>query len=175
VRTSDSVSVPKGLKAATVYKLAEKPGEKDAVVATLPLTAPEGRPREWQATARGLPPGRYAVELAVPEWAGELVGPPGPDGRPTPLRAPLDVTPADQSELVDLTPDLEGLRAITSKTGGRVFDVDSLDDLSAALSAKHATRETVVERPWRRSWGLLGLVVGLLGAEWAVRKWVGLR
>ena len=175
VRSADSVTMPTGLKAATMFKLSEKPGEKDTVVATLPLTAPEGRPREWHAKARGLPPGRYAVELAVPEWAGELVGPPGPDGKPTPLRAPLDVTPPDQSELVDLTPDLEGLRKITTVTGGKIYDVDSLDDLLTSLTSKQATHETVIERPWRRSWGLLGLVVALLGTEWAVRKWVGLR
>jgi hypothetical protein len=174
VRTSETVKPPKGMKTATVIRLPDKPGEKESIATVSPLTVPEGKPRELMTKLRGLAPGRYAVELSVPEWDAELRGSPGADGKVPPLRAPLEIVPPDYAELVDLTPNMDWLQKAARETGGKVHTVDTLDELVESLSAKLATRDAVDERPWRRSWWLFGLVVGLLAVEWIVRKATGL-
>src|SRR5262249_9273082 len=75
---------PEAPAAARVLRLRE--GKPEEAVATVNLTRPEARPRELEAKLRDLPPGQYAVELAIPDLADQLNGPPGPDGRPAPLR-----------------------------------------------------------------------------------------
>ncbi|MFO0937971.1 MAG: hypothetical protein U0798_15825 [Gemmataceae bacterium] len=174
VRTADEVKPPKGLKSAVIVRLPERDGEAERIISSVSLSTPEGRPRDLAARVNGLSPGRYAVELNVPEWAGDLRGSPGPNGQTLPLRAPLEIVPPDYSELIDLTPDRDWLQKAATTTGGKVHTVDTLDELMDSLTAKAATRENVVERPWRRSWLLFAIVIGLLGTEWAIRKWSGL-
>jgi hypothetical protein len=176
VRSTEAVRTPapQSLKGARVIRLSDGPDGKESPAGLVPLTATEGRPRELTATFRDLDPGRYAVELDVPEWADQLRGPPGPDGRSAPLRARFEVLPPDGDEMVELSGNRELLEQIAAASGGQVYTPETLGELAETLTAKVATREEQVRRAARQSWWTLGLFVLLLTTEWVVRKWNGL-
>jgi hypothetical protein len=162
------------LKGARLFKLPEKDGQAERPLALAPLTQPDGRPRDLSGRLRDLGPGKYAVELEIPDWADQLVGPPGPDGRATRLRSTFEVLPPDNEELVELSADLPLLEEIARTTGGKVYTPDKVRELIDQLAAKLATVETQTEYPARKSWLTLAVVLALLAAEWGLRKWAGL-
>lgn len=176
VRATEAVRPlsPRALRGAKVIRLPDGPEGKESPAGLTPLTPVEGRPRELTGTLRDLTPGRYAVELEVPEWADQLRGPPGPDGRAVPPRARFEVLPPDGDELTDLSANRELLEQIATASGGKVYTPESLGELADVLTTKAATREVTVRLPARRSWWVLGLVAALLTAEWSMRKWSGL-
>jgi hypothetical protein len=148
-------------------------GKPDEAVATVPLTRPESRPRELAAQLHGLPPGEYAVELAIPDRANDLTTS-GPNGVMAPLRAWFRVTPRESAELSDLSCDIPLLEEIAAKSGGRVFVAEEAAELAPLLASRSVTRD--VEHEWRlaESWPTLIVLLVLLGFEWAMRKWAGL-
>jgi hypothetical protein len=176
VRTAESVKKlgANALKAARVVRLPAEAGGKETPVGLVPLTNPEGRPRDLSGKVRDLTPGKYAVELDIPEWADELVGPPGPDGRATKLRCNFEVLPPDNEELVDLAANLPLLEELASASGGKVYSIENVHELLEVLAAQTAVREYFVERPLRQSWWVFGVFIALLSLEWALRKWAGL-
>lgn len=176
VRASEGISLPVSgsTRAARILRLPDQPEGAEHLVTVVPLTEPENRPRELTANVDALRPGRYAIELDVPDWSSELAGPPGADGRPAPLRAPFEVTPPDDTELVDLMPDLANLERLARETGGQVHTWETIDELLDTLTSRTATREAAIERPLRRSWWLFGILIALLTSLWVVRKWSGL-
>ncbi len=176
VRTSDAVKKlgPNAIKGARVVRLPEVVGGKETPAGLIPLTHPEGRPRDLSGKAHDLTPGKYAVELEIPEWADQLQGPPGPDGRATKLRCPFEVAPPDNEELVDLAANLSLLEELAQAGNGKVHSIENAKDLIESLAAQSATREYFVERPLRQSWWVLGAFLAFLTLEWVLRKWAGL-
>ena len=82
------------------------------------------------------------------------------------------------AEFADPEPDLGLLRAIAARTGGAVYTVATLDSLRARIAASPAFAPSIVAREvetplWDR-WPLFLLLVGLLAAEWGLRKRWGL-
>lgn len=176
VRTSDAVKKlgPNAMKGARVVRLPEVVGGKETPVGLIPLTHPEGRPRDLSGKAHDLTPGKYAVELEIPEWTDQLQGPPGPDGRATKLRCTFEVAPPDNEELVDLAANLSLLEELAQCGGGKVYSIENAKELIDALTAQSATREYFIERPLRQSWWPLGIFLAFLTLEWILRKWAGL-
>jgi hypothetical protein len=176
VRATEAVRAlsPRAIKGVRVVRLPDGPTGKESPAGLVPLSPTEGRPRELTATLRDLAPGQYAAELEIPEWADQLRGSPGPDGRATPLRARFEVLPPDGAELVDLSADRVLLEQIAAASGGKVYAPETVAELSEMLASRAATREEQVRSPARQSWWLLGLVAALLTAEWVLRKWTGL-
>ncbi len=176
VRTSDAVKKlgPNAIKGARVVRLPEVVGGKETPAGLIPLTHPEGRPRDLAGKAHDLTPGKYAVELEIPEWADQLQGPPGPDGRATKLRCPFEVAPPDNEELVDLAANLTLLEELAQAGNGKVHSIENAKDLIESLAAQSATREYFIERPLRQSWWVLGVFLAFLTLEWILRKWAGL-
>ncbi|MBL8865557.1 MAG: hypothetical protein JNK93_08340 [Planctomycetia bacterium] len=176
VRTSDAVKKlgPNAIKGARVVRLPEVVGGKETPAGLIPLTHPEGRPRDLSGKAHDLTPGKYAVELEIPEWADQLQGPPGPDGRATKLRCPFEVAPPDNEELVDLAANLSLLEELAQAGNGKVHSIENAKDLIESLAAQSATREYFIERPLRQSWWVLGAFLAFLTLEWVLRKWAGL-
>lgn len=165
---------PNSLKGARVIRLPSKEGETEQPLGLTPLQQPESRPRDVMGKVRDLTPGRYAVELEIPDWSDQLQGPVGADGRPSKLRSTFEVLPPDNEEMVELSADLPLLEAIAADSGGKVYQPEQVKELLDQLQAKVAKVDTRVEHPARKSWLMLILVLALLAAEWGIRKWVGL-
>ncbi|HEY2784100.1 MAG TPA: hypothetical protein VGJ05_03920, partial [Fimbriiglobus sp.] len=104
VRAAESLKKlgPGAMKGAKIIRLPDKPDGAEAPAGLIPLANPEGRPRDLAGSAKDLVPGKYAIELVIPDWADKLQGPPGPDGRFAPLRSRFEVLPPDNEELIDL-------------------------------------------------------------------------
>jgi hypothetical protein len=165
---------PNALKGVRLVKLPDRDGEAERPLSLTPLTQPDGRPRDLAGKLRDLTPGKYAVELEIPEWADQLVGPVGPDGRATKLRSTFEVLPPDNEELVELSADMPLLEEIAKSTGGKVYTPDKVKDLLDKLSAQVAKVDTQTEYAARKSWLTLAVVLVLLALEWGLRKWAGL-
>lgn len=176
VRTSDAIKklAPNSMKGARLIRLPDVVGGRESPAGLIPLTHPEGRPRDLSGKAQELSPGKYALELEIPDWADQLQGPPGPDGRATKLRCPFEVAPPDNEELVDLAANLPLLEELAQASGGKVYAIENAKDLIESLAAQSATREYFIEHPLRQSWWILGLFLILITLEWILRKWAGL-
>lgn len=161
-------------KAARLVKLPTVIGSTETAVGLFPMSAPEGRPRDLQCRIPNLTSGRYAVELDIPEWADELIGPPGPDGRSEKLRAYFEVAPQDNEELIDLSANWTLLTELADASKGEVVTPDNSKKILELLSKQTAVRHVTLERPLRNSWAMLLLFLLLLAAEWILRKWIGL-
>jgi hypothetical protein len=165
---------PNSLKGARLIKLPAKDGEAEKVVSLTPLAQPEGRPWDLSGKLRELVPGKYGVELEIPEWADQLIGPVGADGRATKLRSTFEVLPPDNEEVVELSADMPLLEELAAGNNRTVYRPDQVKELIDQLKAKGATVDSRSEFPARKSWFTLFVVLALLGAEWGLRKWVGL-
>jgi hypothetical protein len=157
---------PDALAGARVIELLPDGKERPATLA--PLSRPPARPRLLDGQIRGLPPGNYALELAIPEMAEKLTA----DGKP--LRAHFSVTSPDSRELIDLETNRALLEEIAAKSGGRVFaahEAAELADLLVNRSHPNVERSDLRLYQW---WGTIALVVALLTLEWVGRKMTGL-
>lgn len=146
----------------------------DNAAALVPLTHPEAQPRLLEGKVRDLPPGKYFVELAIPDLADQLVGPVGSDGRPGKLRAPFTVTPRDNGEMIVLAMNRPLLEDIAAKSGGKFYLPENAGELAETLKRQVVTRDGLSERKLWQDWWTLGLFLVLLTAEWVGRKAVGL-
>jgi hypothetical protein len=176
VRAAESVKMlsPNARKATRIVRLPTAVGGAETQVALAPLLIPEGRPRDLQAKLTDLAPGKYAVELDIPEWADELIGPPGVDGRAEKLRAYFEVVPPDNEELIDLSANWTLLQEMADASGGQVVTPENVQAILDKLSTRTATRSVTIDRPLRRSWSVFSILLGLLALEWILRKWIGL-
>lgn len=175
VRAGDAKKLDaQSTKAARVVKLPSKPGETERAVGFVLFVQPEGRPRDWSATVRDLTPGKYAIELDISDWADQLRGPTGPDGRATHLRSYFEVLPAEGEELLDLSANGPLLDELATATGGKVYAPEELDGLIERLKGETSVVEHRITTPLRRSWWRLGVILGLFALEWILRKRNGL-
>ncbi|MFQ3593286.1 MAG: hypothetical protein SNJ82_08880, partial [Gemmataceae bacterium] len=159
---------PNLLAAARVIALPNQPSEKEKSVALVPLSRPPARPRVLEATLRDLPPGSYAVELAIPELADKVQA----EGKP--LRLTFRVAPPQSKEMLRLETNTELLTDLASSSGGRLFAVHQADALRDLLTSR--SRVTVERQPTKlyQGWWMLAVVATLLGLEWLIRKSAGL-
>ena len=137
-----------------------------------PSARSTGKPRLFEATAPPLPRGSYLIRLDVPQLAEALRLPPSSTG--SPLQAPLEVTPRETSERVELAASRAPLEVLARATGGRVLADHEADQLPPLLHAR--SRETVrtARTPLWDGPGALLLFFAILTVEWVVRKRVGL-
>jgi hypothetical protein len=155
-------------------RILRRSGDKEEAVALVPLHRKEAQPRVLEGRLRDLPAGQYAVELAIPELADKLNGPPGPDGTSSPLRAAFTVMPPESDEKIELATNWPLLEELAAKSGGKVFTPENAAELVDLLTQQAATRTERVDTPLWQWWGTLVVLLALLTAEWVWRKLVGL-
>ncbi len=150
------------------------------MVALVPLGRRDAQPRVLEGRVRDLPPGEYAVELVIPEFADKLLAKAGPPGKPgtgeagKPMRASFTMKPPDSKEMIDLETRWPLLEEIAAKSGGKVFtaeDAGQLVNLLVNQSVPYSERHEQKLWQW---WVLLVLMLALLTVEWAGRKLAGL-
>jgi hypothetical protein len=170
---------PDLLAAARILKPG-KDGKAEQAVALVPLSRRQAQPRVLEGQVRDLPPGEYAVELVIPDFADKLLAKAGPPGKPgageagKPMRAHFTRKPPDSREMIDLETRWPLLEEIAARSGGKVFtpeDASQLVDLLVNQSVAHSERNEQKLWQW---WVLLVLVLTLLTIEWAGRKLAGL-
>ena len=116
----------------------------------------EGR---YRAALAGLPPGDYVVEGHARLAGNDL----GSD------RAEMSVAPY-RMEFENPAPDFELLRRIARESGGRFFTLEEAAALPDLLQLDPVAERSGREWPWLGSPAVLVLLLGLLGAEWALRR-----
>jgi hypothetical protein len=159
---------------AAVRIVRTRDGQPDDGIAQIDLQRMEARPREMQATARDLPPGKYVAELVIPDLGDQLLGPPGPDGTRSPLRAPFTVSARPSLEMIDVATNIPLLEEIAAKSGGKVFTAENAAELADLLAQKTAVREYRTDTKLWQAWPTLVAFLLLLTLEWLARKWAGL-
>jgi len=145
---------------------------------TIRITNPSGATRELTASLDDRRAGRFTSTMEAPQRglyrvdvdarrAGELLG----SAREWVLAGGADREMADPRMNDDV------LRRIASETGGAMLTAASLGELPERLTAA-ASQVVAGARRERDLWHspfVFLLIVTLLGAEWALRRWWGLR
>ena len=170
VRLSDKVKklAPNALAGARLYRKTKADGSEESVVLA-PLKPHPFVPGELDGLQANLPPGDYAMELAIPDIEEKLNG---PDGKK--LRAAFKVLPPDTGEMLNLATNWERMKEIAQKSGGETYSADRAGELIDKLKTRTATREETTDKRLWQSWWVLLPLLGLLACEWVVRKWAGL-
>jgi hypothetical protein len=162
---------PEALAGARFFQIIDgQPRE----VALATLTPREAQPRVLEAKVANLPPGQYAVELAIPDLEGKLQGAPGPDGKPRPLRAVFTIDPTGNAEMNELATNWPLLEELASKSGGQFFTPDQVSELAKRLTSRAVTKPEYDENRLWQWWPMLVLLLILLTLEWVGRKMAGL-
>jgi hypothetical protein len=162
---------PDALAGARLFQMVDgKPKE----VALATLTHREAQPRVLEAKVHHLPPGQYAIELAIPDLEGKLQGKPGPDGTAQPLRALFTINPTGNEEMSELASNWPLLEELAVKSGGEFFTPDQATELAQKLTSRAVTRPEHEENRLWQWWPMLVLLLVLLTLEWAGRKVAGL-
>jgi hypothetical protein len=131
----------------------------------VPAGAPEsGR---YETIVDDLPPGEYELRLSL----GGVYG-----GGGARADAPLKVTIRETfaAEMSNIAGDDARLRRIASGSGGEFVRLENVSELPGKLRANREKQPQFVEyRLWDSPY-LYALVLGCLGAEWALRKRLGI-
>jgi len=166
----ESVSVSAYLKDES-----DQPLEAQEVKVEVSVNGKPGRPLTLRRASNQ--PGRYVGQLTAQplgDWRLRVADPgSGGDSGGSKLRWPSAefevVRPL--AETADVTLNETQLAELAAASGGKVFRIDQLDELVAAIDPPRATVELRdTPRPiWDNRLTLL-VLVGLLSIEWAVRK-----
>lgn len=121
------------------------------------LDRDRNRASEYFGNFRVALPGRYRIELNVPDTNDKATG-------------EVDVL-VPQREFASLTQDVAALKTLTDGTGGGYFTPAEIGKLPALMpsSGQEFVIDQRIKELWDRPW-VLWLLVGLLGLEWLLRK-----
>ena len=145
------------------YRPSEQPGQTvllagpEGAPRPLELAPVSGRPGVYRGTFQAERPGSYRAWI---EEAGTRV-----------VGAEFEVV-LPSRESANPAPDPEALAEIASLSGGRAVHVVELSALRAEFPGGEERREPISSQlldAWD-NWGTLLLALGLLGAEWVLRK-----
>ncbi len=85
----------------------------------------------------------------------------------------IEVKTDPDLEMRDVVPDAPLMRRVASATGGEVFSLGQIDQISKSINRRISTQTRRIERNiWCSQYFYL-LIAGLLGFEWSVRKLTG--
>jgi hypothetical protein len=170
---------PDLLAAARILKPG-KPGTSEKTVALVPLSRRAAQPRVLEGRIRDLPPGEYAIELELPDYADKLLAKAMPPGKHSvgepgkPMRASFIVRPPEGKEMIDLETRWPLLEEIAAKSGGKVFTPEDAGELVELLVRQSVPYSEHYEQKLWQWWVVLVLVLAFLTLEWAGRKLAGL-
>jgi hypothetical protein len=162
---------PDLLAAARVLQTG-KSGGTDKAVALVPLNRRAAQPRVLEGQVRSLPPGEYAVELVMPDYADKLSAKAGPPDKS--MRAHFTIRPPESQEMIDLETRWPLLEELAAESGGKVFTPENAGELIDLLVQQSVTYSEHYEQKLWQWWVVLVLVLAFLTIEWTSRKWAGL-
>lgn len=155
----DSSGLP--AEATLVQAVAVRDGQ---AVSSVSLVADPVFPGLFRGQWDALPPGTYAIRLQATGFPAEALA----------LETSVQVVAPPAAESIDVTRDESMLRQLAERTGGRYVPEERAAEMWDLIELERTGRvvETVNEL-WQSGWWL-AVVMGLLGAEWWLRKKAGL-
>lgn len=152
----------------------------DDVQATFEVTGPKGGKSRLYAEPSLKEPGLYEATYFSPESGAFTATATAEQLRPGQAALPLGnkVTGwsslPTQAEWQSLAPNWALMEQVAHSTGGKVLKLDELSQLPQLLQNLDVPiKETLITPLWHTPW-FFGLVIGLLGAEWLLRRRGGL-
>jgi len=133
---------------------------KNVQTQTLSVIGQAGSGR-YDAIVSDLPEGDYTLKLDTRD-------------DDTTVELPLHVAASVEDEMVDLSGDEKFLRRLAESSGGEVVPMDQLAHLPEKLKGRRSDQAQLAEATLWDSPYLFGFVLACLGAEWALRKRLGL-
>jgi uncharacterized membrane protein len=149
---------------ARVLDKSFRPVKAEKVVAE--VAVPEAEPSEVELRAVPSQQGMFAGEWLAPETGDYTVTVKGEEAEG---RARFAVR-MPQLEFDNPAMDEEVMAAVAARSGGKFFRLAELDGLVEAIARSRPMITEEDESPLWDTWGMLVLLVLVLGAEWAVRK-----
>jgi hypothetical protein len=148
-------------------------------VAVIPLNSKPAQPSTFEARVANLPEGDYEVQLEMPAVADKLLATSVPGNvqeksPPGPIKASFTVSPPDSSEMLDLSTNRPLMEELASKSGGKVYTAEDVEELMDQLVNQSIPETEYFEQKLWQWWVILAVVASLLTVEWVVRKWSGL-
>jgi hypothetical protein len=148
-------------------------------VAVVPLSRKPAQPSTFEARVANLPEGDYEVRLEMPAVADKLLASTAPSNvqektPPEPIKASFTVSPPESSEMLDLSTNHPLLEELASKSGGKVYTPEDVQELVNRLVSQGIPETEYFEQRLWQWWVVLVVVASLLTVEWVVRKWSGL-
>jgi hypothetical protein len=148
-------------------------------VAVVPLNRKPAQPSTFEARVANLPEGDYEVQLEMPAVADKLLASPAPANvqektQPGPIKASFTMSPPESSEMLDLSTNRPLLEELASKSGGKVYTPEDVQELADRLVSQSIPETEYFEQKLWQWWVILAVVASLLTVEWVVRKWSGL-
>lgn len=167
-RVLDDNGVPTPAETQTL--LVEKEGQPIATLVMPESTGGAGG--RFNVTVTDLPEGTYQLRLDTrPETTRPTTGPTTRADGPV---LQVVVGRNSDAERSDLSGDDEFLKQLATSTGGEFFSIDQIDLLPSRLDAARKKQPQFVETSLWDSPYLFVFVLGCLGAEWGLRKRLGL-
>ncbi len=163
--SDDAPGVQGGLLvAARVFKKGDDGKVSGEAIAVVPLRPRPDQPRTFEAISPPLPQGSYLIRLEVPQLGADAPK----------AEAPLEVSPRDTPERIELSANRDPLDRLAATTGGKVFLDADAGELPGLLKGRTLERVRTEETSlWDRPWALV-LFFAVLTCEWVLRKRAGL-
>jgi len=145
----------------------------DATI-SLRVTDPDGATRAVVPTLQDPRAGRYVIPFRFDHGGVYRVDADARSGE-TPLGTATRyvLVGGTDVEMADLALNEPVLQRLAAATGGRYLQASETDELRGLLRVGEADPATEMKDLWHNAWTLLG-IMGLLAAEWVVRRRVGL-
>ena len=176
VRANETMPLPKDTRAqAKVYR--QNVDGSEALDAVVPLAVNPRLANLLEAKVRlgcrGLSDGARHSRFQ------RCAGAPGDGKSPSPKgRDGFRVVPRDNRELLDLSANWPLMQTLADRSNGKLYTPENVEDLLDRLARRIERIEHHEEsKPWQDEpmvWWLFGIVLGMLTAEWAWRRWLDL-
>ena len=161
---------------ARLYRQLE--GKPEELVREVSLTPKESQPNLLEAKASPLAPGLYRMELDIAPYRAQITAPGEDADAPQKGRDLFRVLPRENTEMLDLSVNATLLESLAQRSNGKVYTPEMIDELLGNLARRIERSEKRDEaKPWQHEpmvWWMMGLLLGLLCAEWCWRKWLDL-
>lgn len=124
----------------------------------------DNEPGTYLANFVSVEPGSYCAKVAAVSE----------DGSEIESREAGWVSDPDSEEFQSLEPNFQFLEALAKRSGGEVLDLDGLDEFVDSLEYREVPITETRTIPWWHRWPIFALAIGLLVAEWGIRRLRGL-
>lgn len=150
----------------------------DNAEVTFFVTSPDGTQRELQGT----PSDSYAgiwetplTALTTGEWTVEVRATTGDGDASEVLTAASGwASQPDQKEMQRVSVNRAALEELTSRTGGRIWSADEVEDLARLMPGESVPLTEIWSWPIWNTWAVFMIAVVLLSADWTLRRRGGL-